>query len=289
MRSKENCQSEIISAWALASLQAMKECPKGGLEVVAKLAVTVMAELLKEGDIPVSADEYIDLYDVPAVAFDLSEEDENLKDINRRIKLLKKDFRKLLHFIVQGHEPKVITESLGYKDDTVFWINKKECLSQYLGNETDLTEKQIADILFVFEKNAKIRDNFLFNTDVMQRQNKKKSNRNRWIITSIIAVLVPAIFFLFVYPRLIQKDFQTLFDYGVEKSDFVMTIDSTQLLDEMIFETEEYSPDFFWLNSLKSLQNGDSESCRDNLKALKESDFGMFKERGQYIYQRLKK
>ena len=36
-------------------------------------------------------------------------------------------------------------------------------------------------------------------------------------------MLVPAIFFLFVYPRLIQKDFQTLFDYGVEKSDFVIS------------------------------------------------------------------
>ncbi len=290
MRSKENCQSEIISAWAMAALQGMKDCPKGGIEVPEDMAAIVMAGLFKEeGDIPVSPDEYVDIYDVPSVVFNLAEENENLKDINQRIKLLKPEFRKLLHFIVQGHEPKIISESMGYKDDTAFWMKKTECLVQYIGNENDLTDKQRADILFVFEKNSKIRDNFLFNMDVMNKQNKKKSNRNKWVITLLIAVLVPSIFFFFAYPRLIQKDFQTLFDYGVGRSEFVMTIDSTQLLDDMIFEVEEYSPDFYWLLSLKSLQNSDTESCRDNLKALKGTDFLMFKEKGRYIYQRLKK
>jgi hypothetical protein len=290
MKSKENCQSEIIMAWAMAALQAMKDSRKRGIEVPEDMAAIVRAGLYKEeGDIPVSPDEYVDIYDVPSVVFNLAEENENLKDINRGIKLLKPEFRKLLHFIVQGHEPKIISESMGYEDDTVFWMKKTECLVQYIGNENDLTDKQREEILIVFEKNSKIRDSFLFNMDVMNKQNKKKSNRNKWVITSLIAVLVPSIFFFFAYPRLIQKDFQTLFDYGVERSEFVMTIDSTQLLDDMIFEVEEYSPDFYWLLSLKSLQNGDTESCRDNLKALKGTDFLMFKEKGRYIYQRLKK
>ena len=45
MRSKENCQSEIISAWSISALQAMDECPQGGFEVLEKMSLEIRKKL----------------------------------------------------------------------------------------------------------------------------------------------------------------------------------------------------------------------------------------------------
>ena len=290
MRSKENCQSEVISAWSISALQAMDECPQGGFEVLEKMSLEIIDSIIEEcGEIPLSPDVYIDIYDVPLGVFNVAENDVKLKDLARSMKSLSIEFQKLLHYIAKGYDPKSVCESMDFQNVTIYWEKRSECMVMLLGEDKELSENEIKNILIVYDRYTKIRNNFLINTDLILSQNQKKKNKSKWIISGIAVVILPLAFFLFAYPKIIQKDFQTLFDYGVEKSAYVMTIDSTELLDDMIFEEEEYSPESYWLLSLKALQNGDQGSCREYLKALKESDYQLYKEKGHYINKRLKR
>ena len=68
-----------------------------------------------------------------------------------------------------------------------------------------------------------------------------------------------------------------------------MSMDSTDLLDEMILDSEIYTPDYHWLLALKALQEEDSGECMKHLKTLKRIDRDMYKDKGKYIYKRLRK
>jgi len=289
MGSKENFQSEIISAWAISALQAMDECPEGGLEVLEQMAKRIMLGIFESGqDIPLGADEYVDMYDVPEVVFEIAENDPGLLGIGKRMKALSPECQKLLHFIVKGLDPKLVSEAMEFSDPVEYWEKREDCLKEFVGQDMKLSDDLKNKLLKVYDKYEKIRDNFLYNTDIIVKRRSKSKSKRRWIITALIAAFIPCIFFLFVYPRLIQKDFRVLFDYGVERSGFVMTIDSTGLLEDMILEEEQYTPESYWLQALKSLQEGDSEGCREQLKALKSADRNLFNDRGRYIYRRLR-
>ncbi len=289
MGDKYDNQSGIVSAWTLAVIQSMNELPEGGLEILESLGKEIIDNISQTGEvIGETTDDYLEIYDVPEIVFHLSENDKKLQDLNHRVKSLPPEFQKLLHFIIKDYEAGNICETMAYSDQTEYWRKREECLKEFVGSDGKLTEELKSNLNIVFEKYSKIRDNFLFNTDLISKQIKKKRNRKKWIITGLIAVIVPLVFFLLIFPRLIQKDFKELFFYAADKSGYEMTIDSTDLLDEMILEEELYTPESYWLLAMKSLQIGDSEGCRDQLKSLRASDRELFVKRGRYIFRRLK-
>ncbi len=281
-------QSGIVSAWSIAVLQNMNECPKGGIEVLETIGKKIIDSMMSKGGVGESVDDYLEIYDVPEIVYKLAEDDLELQDINQRIKALSPEFQKLLHFIIKGFEPDNVCQTMSYRDQSEYWSKRKECIKIFADDGEKLGGELEILLSKVYEKYTSIRDDFLRTTDILSDQNKKKKSRRKWIITGVLAIIIPLFFFFFIFPKLIQTDFQVLFDYGVEKSGFEMTIDSTDLLNEMILEEELYSPESYWLLALKSLQMGDAEGCKNQLKSLKASDRDLFIEKGQYIYQRLK-
>ena len=197
-------------------------------------------------------------------------------------------FQKLLHYILKGYKPENICQTLNYADQHEYWKKREECIQIITDGDKELGEDLQVQLKKVYEKYTSIRNDFLKVTDIVSEQKRKKKIKRKWIITGFTAVILPLVFFLFVYPRIIQKDFQILFDYGVESSGYEMTIDSTDLLDEMIFEEEMYTPESYWLLSLKALQEGDPDACMHQLKSLKASDRNLYNEKGKYILKRLK-
>ena len=274
----------------MAALQAMDDLPDGGMEVLEDMAARIAINLLDSGeDIPDSPDEYVDIYDVPKVVFEVSENNQKQVELSNRIKSLNTEFQKLLHFIVLDHDPKLVAESLDYQDVSVYWDRRGQCLKEFLDDENDLTDEMKSDLKRVYDRYGKIRDNFLFNTDIIFNEAAEEKKKSRWIITGLISVFVPLLFFVFLFPLLIQKDNAVLFNEAAQRSGLEMTVDSVELLDNMILETEEYSAERFWLLSLQALQAGDIESCRENLESMRSADPLMFREKGRYIYRRLKR
>lgn len=290
MRSKEDYENEVISAWTYSALQAMDEGPEEEYEVLRDIAFKIIDGIMKNGDpFPFSPDEYVGIYDVPEIVFELAENNEDLIRLNREIKSLDPEYQKLLHFIARDHDPQLIIESLEYADSTVFWEKRGNCLRLLTGRYDDLSEEMKSQIVKIFSRYEKIRDLFLENTDRMVNERNSLINRRKWIITGALAVIIPLILLAFFYPRLIQKDTEVLFNQAVEKAGMAMTIDSTALLEEMIIEAEEYSPESYWLLSLKALQEDNTAACRENLESLKATDRSMYRERGRYIFRRLKR
>jgi len=288
MKNTQKHQSETITAWALTILQSKKETSELDIHAINEM-VKKLADGFKEREEKAEAlDEYLEIYDVPEFVFQHSEDDPKLQHLNRRIKELKPGFQKLLYFIAKGFDPENITQSLGYSDQSEYWSKRKQCLVEFSGSDEEMSGELKSNLIKVHDKYSQLRDSFMSITDELSIEKAKKTSIKSWVITGLATALILTLFFLLVYPRIIQKDFEVLFDYAVEKSGFVMTIDSTDLLDDMIFDEEEYTPESYWLLALKSLQTSDSESCRDNLKALKSSDKIMFNERGRYIYRRLR-
>jgi len=290
MSKKEEQESSIIVAWSMTVIQSMNALPDTDappLNVLQSLAEKIIQGLTSKGEIAQSVEDYLEIYDVPEIIFHLSEDNTELQVLNKRIKSLSPEFIRLLHYLALGHEPDNICLSMEYNNQAEFWKKREACLSKFLNKKEVFDTVLIDKLLQVYNKYTLIRDNYLKTTEILEKGEKKRKTTRNWFITGILAIVVPSVFYFFVYPQMIQKDPVELFNYAIDKSGLEIPIDSIALIDDLLLEEESFSPESYWLMALKALQLGDPDECKAQLKTLKSADKKLFAERGRYIYRRL--
>jgi len=281
-------RGDCLNAWIDVIIKFSEESGNGVSSAREKLKAKIQNAIPETGQDTGFIDEYIEIYDVPEVIFSETESDARLLELSSAIKSLSKEFQKLLHFIVLDYSPENVCLTMNYFDQAEYWRKREECIKAFQGSSKDPEPAQKERILKVYEKYSLLRDNFLEATDKISELNKKRTNRRKWLVALLSVVASAAIFFLLVFPRLIQKDHRELFRIAVEDYGLDIPVDSTGIIEDMILEEEMYSSESYWLMALQSLQMEDTEGCREQLKMLKAADRNFYNRHGRYINKRLK-
>lgn len=244
---------------------------------------------------PLTDDSGLDVHEVPLAIFDLTDTDERLKHLNRQIKGLPLQQQKLLLYLSRDIEPALIIESMEYPSPELFWLDKA-----LLVKEVDPTARQ-QEVLQVFEINQNLVDEIYAVSDIMENEVEKSKSRKyrRWSL--IAAPVILALLVLVVYPVLFKPDTSALYDqfksaYKVDLQSIdttsynggsfyeaILLMDqgdfaaSAKLFEELIPADSSYRVTSRWFLALINLHNGDLESCREQLKALRVDDQSFYK------------
>ena len=244
---------------------------------------------------PLTDDGGLDVHGVPVFLFDRTDADDRLKHLNRQIKGLPLQQQKLLLYLSRDIEPNLIIESMEYPSPELFWLDKA-----LLVKEVDPTARQ-QEVLQVFGINQKLVDEIYAVSDIMDQEAEKSKSRKyrRWSLIAAPVILVLVI--LVVYPVLLKPDTNALYDrfksaYKVDPSSIdttsynggsfyeaILRMDqgdfaaSAKLFEELIPADSSYRTKSRWFLALINLHNGDVESCREQLKALRADDQSFYK------------
>jgi hypothetical protein len=254
---------------------------------------------------PITDGSEFEIHGIPVSLFNLLPVEERLKQLNKQIKGLPLQQQKLLHYLSRDIDPALIIETLEYSSPELFWLDKA-----LLVKEVDPTARQ-QDVLQVFEANVSLLDTIIEVSDLMDREaEKSKSKKYRnWLIFSSPVILL--VLFLFVYPLLVKPDYRALYDQY--KSAFVpgmSSIDTTsyqggsyhealllmeegnlalsaKLFEELIPVDSTYRVSSRWFLALINLHEGDVQSCREQLNALRADDEEFYQKFAEKLYRKI--
>lgn len=254
---------------------------------------------------PLAEDQELDVHGVPADLFELATTDDRLRQLNHQIKALPLQQQKLLLYISREIDTALIIESMEYSSPELFWLDKA-----LLIKEVDPTARQ-QDVLRVFSMNESLLDVIYSVSDQMDIEADKAKSRTyrNWLL--IAAPVILLLVFLFVYPVLIKPDPVTLYEkFKVTYRPDTATLDtsnyaggsyyealllmnegnfteSARLFEEMIPGNSPYRTGSRWFLALINLRNGDRQSCREQLVAIRNDDPEFFRQVAEKLWRKL--
>jgi hypothetical protein len=244
---------------------------------------------------PITDSQELDVHGVPVNLFELAGVDDRLKQLNRQIKTLPIQQQKLLLYLSRDTDPALIIESMEYHSPELFWLDKA-----LLIKEVDPTARQ-QDVLQVFAVNESLLTEILLVSEIMDSEaEKSRSHKIRnWSLAAAPVILL--IVYLFVYPVLIKPNPVSLYDkYKTSYRPDIASIDTTtyaggsyyealllldegsfseaaKLFEEMIPGDNTYRTGARWFLALINLRNGDKQSCKEQLEAIRNDDQPFYK------------
>lgn len=254
---------------------------------------------------PLPEDREPDVHWVPASLFDLSDIDERLKQLNRQIKGLPLPQQKLLLYLSRDMDPGLIIESMEYPSPELFWLDKA-----LLIKEVDPTARQ-QDVLHVFALNESLLDEIIAVSDVMDReaeQSKTKKYRN-WMLLAAPVILL--LLYLFVFPVLIKPDPVAMYEKfkasyqpdlslidtasysGSTYYEAIMLLnegnftESRKLFGELIPVDSTFRTVSCWFIALINLREGNKESCREQLRTIRDNDPAFYRKVAEKLSRKL--
>lgn len=256
-------------------------------------------------DHPFSQDQELDIHGIPTELFDQLNVDIRLKQLNRQIKGLPLQQQKLLLYLSRDIDPALIIESMEYSSPELFWLDKA-----LLIKEVDPTARQ-QDVIEVFSINDSLLNEIIAVSDVVDRE-KEKSKGRRYRNGSLIAApVILLLLYLFVYPLVVKPDPVALFEkfnsgYTPDRAlidtttynggsyyealllmDEKQYMESATLFKELITVDSSLRTSSRWFLALINLRNGDRESCREQLSAIRSEDPDFYKQVAEPLYRKL--
>jgi hypothetical protein len=254
---------------------------------------------------PLTEDQELDVHGVPVSLFDLTDTDDRLKQLNRQIRGLPLQQQKLLLYLSRNIDPALIIESMEYPSPELFWLDKA-----LLIKVVDPTARQ-QDVKLVFAINESLLDEIYAVSDIMDLETEKTKNRKyrRWLLMASPVVLLLVL--MFVYPLLTKPDPVRLYEkFRVAYRPDPAAIDTTayegglyyeamlqmdegnytesaRLLEELISGESAYRSRSRWFLALINLRNGDRESCKEQLVAIRNDDPAFYKSVAVKLWQKL--
>jgi len=254
---------------------------------------------------PVTEDQSLDIHGVPPELFELTNNDERLRQLNLQIKKLPLQQQKLLLYLSRDMDPALIIESMEYLSPELFWLDKAKLIK-----EIDPAARQ-QDVLRVFAANESLLAEIYAVSDLMDieaEKSKSKKTRNRMLLVASVILILTAIF---IYPLVIKPDpvawyekYKTSFrpdmaaidtsSYAggayfealllMEEGNFS---ESARLFEEMIPSDSTFRTSSRWFLALINLRNGEKESCLEQLRAIRNDDPAFYKRVAEKLFQKL--
>jgi len=239
---------------------------------------------------PLKDDQELDVYGVPDFLFDLTDNDDRLKLLNRQIKSLPLQQQKLLLYLARDIEPRLIIESMEYASPELFWLDKA-----LLIKIVDSSARK-NDVLLVFAANEFLLNEIHEVADSMEQEVAKTKKRKLQILTLIAVPIVLLFVGLFVLPEMNKPNPVALFEQfksayqppwtSIDTTSFAggnyyeafMLLkedhftESARLFEETVVADAAFRTGSRWFLALINLQKGDLRSCRDQLRAIKSED-----------------
>ena len=268
-------------------------------------------------DNSLAASQLAGMEEVPDTLFDLIEPDPSLAETNRKISTLNSRKRKLLRYYCEGHDPKLILESLDFETPDQLWIDLAEAAGSVAGRASrggsdplGLEWKQ--QVLRVFEAYDRLADRLAEVLEQLEEQTDKlrKKSRRIWSLILFPAILVPAI--LIFYPMVTRPGLGGLYEYyrSVYQPDLALIdtlelagrdfVDAVTLFWEEDMEaatalfvsvSESLSPhatSACWFLTLIGLYNQDGQGSREYLEMIRVMDPDFFNLYGRKLMKSLK-
>ncbi|MCX6227440.1 MAG: hypothetical protein NTV01_22350, partial [Bacteroidia bacterium] len=113
------------------------------------------------GTHPLTEDQELNIHSVPVSIFDLTDNEDRLKQLNRQIKALPFQQQRLLLYLSRDIDPALIIESMEYSSPELFWLDKA-----LLIKEVYPTARQ-QDVLLVFAVNESLLNEIYAVSDIM--------------------------------------------------------------------------------------------------------------------------
>lgn len=256
-------------------------------------------------DHPLKENQELDIHGVPSSLFDRTDIDDRLKQLNRQIKGLPLQQQKLLHYLSRDLDPALIIESLEYRSPELFWLDKA-----LLIKEVDPTARQ-QDVLQVFAVNQSLLDEIFSVSDIMDLEAEKSKNKTyrKWSLASVPVILL--LLYLFVYPLVIKPDplalyekFKVTYRPGPVSEDTVSYAggsyyealvlmdegnfsESAKLFEELLSGSSPFRTGSRWFLALINLRSGDRESCREQLRIIRNDDPAFYKKVARKLDRKL--
>jgi len=242
---------------------------------------------------------------------------EQILKTDRFIRSLPLEDQKLLVYHCRGLSQEIIRETIGYESPELYWIRLSGVvngLQKEMGREP---EPDIPpELKAVVRQVESIRDGLVKEilevSDNIDREARKKRNRTKALFSISGGLLLLLAAFWFIWPKWVRPDAAGLFDqYQSSLRIDTATIDTTRydgnrfyealdcflsgelvparaLFMELVAEGTGYGVESRWFAALIDLRQENLESCREQLRLLKESDPVFFEAYGRKLLKKLK-